>query len=652
MGDRGSNAVRVVSFFGALFATMLISGGVALAAAWGPSFPVTPAAIDDLGSQEATVLADEEGTFTYFWRQQMGINNVSIYSRAIRADGSLRDTVEAVVTNGDGTPGDIKASTSPGPGGITHLTFTRTETTCLFGCGQKLQYLPIGPDGEPTAPEQTIDSVSPGSGDFFTGREIATGPQGHTTVTWTIQDVSVPEGVLKAASAPPGEPFGAAVTIPVDGSALSPAPEVTASGEAIIGITYEKNNSPNPATSGFLARSVSLDGTTGPERTIVPESTNSVANPISDIDGTGKVTFAFRQSDGVADRVFFRQMDSGGNVLGASPTLVSDPDALSAEIQPPFGLDVNEAGTVGIAWREFNGETVRDEAWMRTISADGTPGGSSRLSGPDDNAGLPAIALSPAGGGAALFNYFDAGDDAAVIEGLTFDSAGALTGPATRLDAAGDPNDSAYVAGAAFDGNGDAAGLWGFEINAQDGEDEFRSSILDAAAPRVKIFAPPRATAGLEIVIAVDGQDRSPVNYEWTFGDGETASGAITEHRFESTGQFEIELTATDAAGNVTTRTAAIEVLPAFVEPPIAPDTTISAKPKKKTRAKTATFRFLSTLTGSGFECRLDRAGWSTCRSPKKLRKLKPGKHTFQVRAVKGDLFDRSPASFSWTVKR
>lgn len=36
----------------------------------------------------------------------------------------------------------------------------------------------------------------------------------------------------------------------------------------------------------------------------------------------------------------------------------------------------------------------------------------------------------------------------------------------------------------------------------------------------------------------------------------------------------------------------------------------------------------------------------------KKLKKLKPGKHTFKVRAIKGDLVDATPASYGWTVKK
>ncbi|HEY5816621.1 MAG TPA: hypothetical protein VIS95_09845 [Solirubrobacterales bacterium] len=62
-----------------------------------------------------------------------------------------------------------------------------------------------------------------------------------------------------------------------------------------------------------------------------------------------------------------------------------------------------------------------------------------------------------------------------------------------------------------------------------------------------------------------------------------------------------------------------------------APQTTIL---KKKIKGRTAKFRFVSSEAGSTFECKLDKKKFKPCRSPKKYKRLKPGKHVFQVRAV------------------
>ena len=81
------------------------------------------------------------------------------------------------------------------------------------------------------------------------------------------------------------------------------------------------------------------------------------------------------------------------------------------------------------------------------------------------------------------------------------------------------------------------------------------------------------------------------------------------------------------------------------------PQTTITKKPKKKTTKRTAKFKFTSDEAGSTFQCKLDRKKFKSCDSPYK-KKVKPGKHKFQVRAIDpaGNV-DPSPAKYRWRVK-
>jgi CSLREA domain-containing protein len=82
------------------------------------------------------------------------------------------------------------------------------------------------------------------------------------------------------------------------------------------------------------------------------------------------------------------------------------------------------------------------------------------------------------------------------------------------------------------------------------------------------------------------------------------------------------------------------------------PDTVIDAAPKKSVK-KTASFSFHSTEVGGSFECAVDDGGFTTCSSPFKTQKLKPGKHTFSVcaRDAAGNV-DQSPATSSFKVKK
>jgi subtilisin family serine protease len=83
------------------------------------------------------------------------------------------------------------------------------------------------------------------------------------------------------------------------------------------------------------------------------------------------------------------------------------------------------------------------------------------------------------------------------------------------------------------------------------------------------------------------------------------------------------------------------------------PETTISKGPKKKTKKRKATFAFGSDEPGSTFECRVDKKPFVDCTSPRRLKKVKPGRHTFQVRAIDaaGNV-DATVDQHRWRVKR
>jgi hypothetical protein len=77
----------------------------------------------------------------------------------------------------------------------------------------------------------------------------------------------------------------------------------------------------------------------------------------------------------------------------------------------------------------------------------------------------------------------------------------------------------------------------------------------------------------------------------------------------------------------------------------------ITAGPRRNATATTARFRFRAEPSaGARFECKLDAAKWARCASPRAYRKLKPGRHTFRVRAIAGGL--TGPVTkYQFTVK-
>ncbi|HWI96588.1 MAG TPA: hypothetical protein VNS60_11030 [Solirubrobacterales bacterium] len=83
---------------------------------------------------------------------------------------------------------------------------------------------------------------------------------------------------------------------------------------------------------------------------------------------------------------------------------------------------------------------------------------------------------------------------------------------------------------------------------------------------------------------------------------------------------------------------------------PVAPETTLTAKPAVTTRDRTPTFRFRSATRGANFQCQLDRGRYRSCRSPFTTAHLSPGRHTFKVRAVLASSTDPTPATASFKV--
>jgi len=76
-----------------------------------------------------------------------------------------------------------------------------------------------------------------------------------------------------------------------------------------------------------------------------------------------------------------------------------------------------------------------------------------------------------------------------------------------------------------------------------------------------------------------------------------------------------------------------------------------SSSTRTKSHKRTAKFKFVSSEASSTFECKLDRKPFKPCVSPKKYKRLKPGKHVFEVRATDpAGNRDKTPATKKFRV--
>src|SRR5262249_2850315 len=87
----------------------------------------------------------------------------------------------------------------------------------------------------------------------------------------------------------------------------------------------------------------------------------------------------------------------------------------------------------------------------------------------------------------------------------------------------------------------------------------------------------------------------------------------------------------------------------------LTPETAITFGPASKTREHKGVFRFADATgqLGTKFLCKLDRRRWKGCGSPKRLKKLHLGRHTFAVKAVNQvGVWDDVPAKRKFKVVR
>ncbi len=91
---------------------------------------------------------------------------------------------------------------------------------------------------------------------------------------------------------------------------------------------------------------------------------------------------------------------------------------------------------------------------------------------------------------------------------------------------------------------------------------------------------------------------------------------------------------------------------PAPQSAPSPPRTNITSRSRRRTRDRTPTVRFRSNLANARFQCSVDRARFTACRSPFTTRRLRPGRHRIRVRALAGGRFDATPARWVFRVTR
>lgn len=181
-----------------------------------------------------------------------------------------------------------------------------------------------------------------------------------------------------------------------------------------------------------------------------------------------------------------------------------------------------------------------------------------------------------------------------------------------------------------------AEGPYTLTVRARDpagnvGQDT-RSFEVDTTPPTVTITSGPDVATG-------PTNDSTP-----TFGFTTAGNPSSTECRVDggafttcaspfttpslADGRHELEVRATDAAGNTSADTRSFDI---DTQPPTV---TITTAPRSPTNDPTPTFTFTTGGNPSVVECRVDGGAFAACTSPFTAASLADGAHTFEVRAT------------------
>jgi hypothetical protein len=185
------------------------------------------------------------------------------------------------------------------------------------------------------------------------------------------------------------------------------------------------------------------------------------------------------------------------------------------------------------------------------------------------------------------------------------------------------------------------------------GADEFVPSPIDCEPPNTTIdTGPNEGSATSDTTPTFTFSSEPNATFECSM-DGASSFGACSgtgEHTPEPLpdGPYTFAVRANDEAANVETSPATRS----FTVDTAAPDTTITAGPRKRTRKRTARFNWeADDATSTSFACAIDAKPFSPCSEPKTYRNLSPGPHRLRVRATDaaGNV-EAAPAVRRWRV--
>jgi PKD repeat protein len=447
------------------------------------------------------------------------------------------------------------------------------------------QSVPLGTATKPVAPDIGVDS------------------SGNAVLVWKAATSTGSTAIFQATRAAGATSFGSPSQVSNSSDSFVGAPRVEANGAGRAVLAYrdtfnatgEVTVAIGTATAGFSSATLRIY-----------DETSSPFDPEDAIDASGDAVVAWEADTAGAPAIHAAYAPSGagfpagGAVETAGSGTASTPAfdvhvgigasgravATWAEGSPSSGKIIASARTAGAtgSWSEFktaldgpfsgagNEPDVAFDATGAAVAAWGgdgflrssvlAPGAAQFAQPPQTLAGAtedPSDIDLDSGPSGLQVLVWAAQSGAGSARAAVRPSGGSF-GPIATLSAAGH---SAVGTRVAVDATGNAAAVW------VDQDTGLMTAEYDSTPPALTATVPSSGDAGTLVSMSASATDDwSAPGVAWDFGDGNAGTGAGVTHTYRRGGTYTVTATATDAAGNKTTKTASIEVAAVLPPPP------------------------------------------------------------------------------------
>jgi hypothetical protein len=360
--------------------------------------------------------------------------------------------------------------------------------------------------------------------------DVAVDAGGDAVAIWKE---ALPTSAIVSASLPAGGSWSAPATIDASAPVNLPALALDANGDATAIWIQSQSGGWYPTTSRLPKG--------GAWSAPVTVTTNYAETPAVGVDADGNATAGW--VDHITHLAQVATQPASGGAWSA-------PEVLSNQTSAQSSLAVDSGGNALLAWKVATG--------VQAVTRSGGGGWSATQLFGVAASNAPRVAMQ--GGGNAILGWYTGTQRSSVAPYSPSEGWGA----AADLGAGGTQAQSLQVA-ANEQGDG-----YAFFVDSTTSSLAPFGARLDAAGPELSgLSIPASAQVGEPLNFAVTATDRISAlgTITWDFGDGATATGGNATHAFAVAGSYPVKVTATDALGNASVKSATVAVIAPPTDP-------------------------------------------------------------------------------------